>query len=95
MIVNMNKPLSPTKPTQIAKGPDIDKFDIRKPKIPPVPPPRNWQREQLYYSEPRADYNMFGNYEINFGIGRSQHRAMNQMHKDMHMLDLVNQLRGK
>lgn len=93
LTVNMNKPLSPRKPTRIAEGPDIDKFDIQRPKAPPIPPPRNWQKEQLYFSEPRAEYNVYGNFGINGAIREAHWRAMSTMHKDMQMFNLSNQLR--
>ena len=90
-----NRPLSPTRPIRIAAGVDIDKFDIQRPKAPPIPPPRNWQKEQLYFSEPRAEYNIYGNFGINGAIRESHWRAVNQMHKDIYMLGLTDQLRGK
>jgi hypothetical protein len=93
LTVNMNKPLSPTKPSRIADGPDIDKFDIQRPKAPPIPPPRNWQKEQLYFAEPRAEYNQYGNFSINGAIRESHWRAMRMMQKDIAMFSLSDQLR--
>lgn len=95
LTVNMNRPLSPRKPTRIAEGPDIDKFDIKKPQVPPVPPQRDWQREQLHFSQPRARYNIYGNFDINRSIGRSHHRALEQMRKDGRMYRLSEQLKGR
>lgn len=93
LTVNMNRPLSPRKPTKIAEGPDIDKFDIQRPKAPPIPPPRNWQKEQLYFSEPRAEYNVYGNFGINGAIRESHWNARRRMQRDMQILDLANKLR--
>lgn len=93
LTVNMNRPLSPRKPTRIAKGPDIDKFDIKKPEVPPVPPQRDWQREQLYFSQPRAKYNMYGNFDINRSIAGSHRAALRNMHNDIAMFGMTDQLR--
>lgn len=93
LTVNMNKPLSPTKPSRIAEGPDIDKFDIQRPKAPPVHPQRNWQKEQLYFSEPRAEYNVYGNFGINGAIRESHWKARRRMMRDMQIMHLADQLR--
>lgn len=93
LTVNMNRPLSPMKPTLIAEGPDIDKFDIQKPQVPPVPPPRNWQKEQIYFSEPRAEYNIYGNFGINGFMRRSHGQCMHRMKVNTSIMDCVNRNR--